>query len=88
MIRDGNLSLTARTDLGQVHEEMPVSQQGNNKEIAFNARYFLEALRAIDEEEIDIKLNQMNTPGIIEPVEGDDWLYLVLPVRMNATEDF
>ncbi|SMP58354.1 DNA polymerase III subunit beta [Anoxynatronum buryatiense] len=88
VIRDSTLSLTARTDLGQVHEEMPVSQQGNNKEIAFNARYFLEALRAIDDEEIDIKLNQMNTPGIIEPVEGDDWLYLVLPVRMNASEDF
>jgi DNA polymerase III subunit beta len=87
VIRDGQLSLTARTELGQVHEEIPVHQEGDNKEIAFNARYFLEALRVIEEAEIDIKLNQMNNPGIIEPVEGNEWLHLILPVRMTATED-
>ncbi len=87
VIRDSLLSLTARTEMGQVHEEIPVQQDGLNKEIAFNARYFIEALRVIDEEEIDIKLNQMNNPGIIEPVEGDKWLYLILPVRMTATEE-
>ena len=86
VIKDGQLSLTARTEMGQVEEVLPVEQKGENKEIAFNARYYLEALRAIDEEEIDIKLNQMNHPGIIEPVEGNEWLYLILPVRMTATE--
>jgi DNA polymerase III subunit beta len=64
-----------------------VKQEGRNKEIAFNARYFMEALRVIEEEEIDIKINQMNNPGIIEPVEGNEWLHLILPVRMTATED-
>lgn len=87
VIRDNQITLTARTELGQVHEEIPVQQTGENKEIAFNARYFLEALRAIDEAEIEIKLNQMNNPGIIEPVEGNEWLYLILPVRMTATEE-
>ncbi len=87
VIRDGQLSLTARTEIGQVHEEIPVKQEGNNKEIAFNARYVMEALRAIEEEDIEVKLTQNNSPGIIEPVEGNQWLYLVLPVRMNATED-
>ena len=86
VIRDGELSLTARTQLGQVHESLTVEQEGSNKEIAFNARYFLEALRVIENEEVFVKLNQMNNPGIIEPIEGNEWLYLILPVRMTATE--
>ena len=87
VIQEGKLSLTARTEMGQVHEEITVHQEGSSQEIAFNARYFLEALRVIEDEDIEIKLNQMNQPGIIEPVEGNGWLYLVLPVRMSATEE-
>lgn len=87
VIREGNLSLTARTEVGQVHEEIPVQQEGVNNEIAFNARYFLEALRVIGDEEIVIKLNHSNSPGIIEPIEGNKWLYLILPVRTTATEE-
>ena len=50
-------------------------------DIAFNVRYITEAVRSIDDEQFIIKLNSNITPCVLVPTEGEDFLYLVLPVR-------
>ena len=49
--------------------------------ISFNARYMIEALRAVDSEEIRILLTGPMTPFSIRPVDSDDSLHLIVPIR-------
>ena len=51
-------------------------------QIAFNSRYFMEVFRVVNDEFIKINFNTPTTPCTITPVEGDEYLYLILPVRI------
>ena len=51
--------------------------------IGFNAHYVLDVLKAIDDDQIKILLNSSINPGLIEPAEGNDYQYLILPVRIS-----
>jgi len=52
-------------------------------EVGFNPRYFIEALRVIDDELVDIYFNSSVGPCTIRPLEGDSFAYMILPVRIN-----
>ena len=52
-------------------------------ESSFNSRYLLDALKSVDSEEIYMELTGSLSPGIIRPVENDDYIYLILPVRTD-----
>lgn len=83
-IRDQNLCITSRSDIGNVRENINIVFSGKELVIAFNARYFMEALRVIPDEFVTIKFNQAQNPCVITPFEGDEsqFLYLILPVRL------
>lgn len=51
-------------------------------EIAFNARYISDVIKNIDNECCMLSMNTNVSPCVVSPVEGDDYLYLVLPVRV------
>jgi DNA polymerase-3 subunit beta len=51
--------------------------------IGFNYKYMLAALSACDDEEAVIELQSNLAPIIIKPKEKDDYLFLVLPLRMK-----
>mgnify|MGYP002479414149 CR=1 FL=1 len=77
------LVITADTpSVGQVTETVPIyAAEGELSHIAFNARYMLEALKAIDSEDVDLLITGPMSPFIVRP-EGDDTLIqLILPVR-------
>jgi len=60
-----------------------VEVNGSNMEVGFNPRYFIEALRVIDDELVDIYFNSSVGPCTIRPLEGDSFAYMILPVRIN-----
>ena len=63
---------------------MFVSTEGQNLEAGFNPKYFLDALRAIDDEEIFIDFGTSISPCIIRPVETDgDYTYMILPIKLK-----
>ena len=62
---------------------MYVSTEGQNLEAGFNPKYFLDALRAIDDEEIFIDFGTSISPCIIRPVEDGDYRYMILPIRLK-----
>ncbi len=68
---------------GDVHEEIKINKEGNDIEIAFNAKYFIDALKVIESEEIDIEFTTNISPSIIRPCDGTGYLYLVLPARFK-----
>ena len=75
------LSITSNSEMGDVYEEMDVETTGSDIDIAFNVRYITDAVKSIDEEQFLIKLNSNISPCVLVPTEGEDFLYLVLPVR-------
>lgn len=80
-ISDDKMVINSNTDLGSVREEIKVDMKGNNIDIAFNPKYFIDSLRAINEEEIAIFFTSNIGPCTIRPIEGNSFAYLVLPVR-------
>jgi len=80
-ITDEKIIITSNTDVGNVREEIKVEMEGKNLEIAFNPRYFIEALRVIENEYVKINFTTEFGPCTITPVQGEEFVYLILPIR-------
>lgn len=80
-ISDELMVITSNTDIGAVREELRLEMEGSKVDIAFNPRYFIEALRVIDDEYINVFFTSNIGPCTIKPIEGDSFAYLILPIR-------
>lgn len=74
---------SASADLGSVHEEISVTNQGDDLNISFNTKYLLESLKNMPSKQIKLRFSGQLSPCIITPgIESEaDYLYLLLPVR-------
>ena len=79
----GKVTICCTNQTGDAKEEIYVSTEGKNLEAGFNPKYFLEALRAIDDEEIYVDFGSSISPCIIRSVEEGDYIYMILPIRMK-----
>ena len=61
-------------------EELDVDMQGEKVKIGFNARFLIEAMKVIEDDEIVMSFRGNVGPCVITPIEGDKYLYLVVPV--------
>ncbi|SCW51240.1 DNA polymerase-3 subunit beta [Ruminococcaceae bacterium YRB3002] len=75
------LLVSANTETGGHKEDIDISVEGDLIDIDFNAKYFIDALRNIDDEKIRIEFNGSQGPCIIKPVDGDKYIFLILPIR-------
>ena len=80
--RNDLLKISSNAEMGNVEEEMEASLHGENVDIAFNSRYIMDVIRNVVEEELCMKLNSSVSPCVIVPKDGDEFLYLILPVRV------
>jgi DNA polymerase-3 subunit beta len=79
--------LSAKTGNGEAKDVCRLSGDGGGLEIGFNNRYLMEALRYAPADTVKIELNTGVSPAIIVPVDGkENFLYMVLPVRLKAAE--
>ena len=79
--------LSAKTGNGEAKDVCRLSGDGNGLEIGFNNRYLMEALRYAPADTVKIELNTGVSPAIIVPTEGEEnFLYMVLPVRLKSAE--
>lgn len=79
---DGRMEMTANAERGDVHEELDIGITGNELQIAFNSRYMTDIIHNIDDEEIRMCFNSNVSPCMIKPVTGENYTFLVLPVRV------
>lgn len=70
-------------ELGEAWEVIPAQLQGEELEIGFNARYLLDVLSAMEEELVVMEMNNSVEATLIRPLEGRDYLYVVMPMRFN-----
>ncbi|QUH29365.1 DNA polymerase III subunit beta [Vallitalea guaymasensis] len=82
-IQSDSMVITSNTDFGDVYEEIDIEKEGNELEIAFNPKYFIDALKVIDEEYIYLQFTNPHSPCIIKQVDGDEYKYLIVPIRIR-----
>ncbi|MBL4938395.1 DNA polymerase III subunit beta [Clostridium sp. YIM B02515] len=81
-IQDDVMIITSDSQLGKAREELNVIMQGDPLKIAFNARFVIDVLKIMDEEEIILELTSSVSPCIVRNKNKDNCTYLVLPVRV------
>lgn len=82
-INEDNLKISSKnSEVGNLEEIIKIELEGKELEIAFNIRYFTEALRNIEDEYLYMSFNTNISPCIIEPESDEDYTYLLLPVRI------
>lgn len=77
------IDIKCQTPLGKVSDQIEAEVKGENVEIGFNYRYLLDALRFSGCDKVVMELSGPLSPVKIMPVEGDEFLFLVLPVRFK-----
>lgn len=80
----GKLTILCTNQTGDAKEEVFISTEGKNIDAGFNPKYFLDSLKAIDEEEIFIEFGTNVSPCIIRSVENNDYVYMILPIRLKG----
>lgn len=83
LFENGKVTVRCQTSLGRVVDEFAAKTEGEDVEIGFNNRYLLDALRNADCAQVKFEISGPLSPVKILPVEGDDFTYLVLPVRFK-----
>lgn len=69
-------------EIGKVEEEIQVTElEGEHLKISFSAKYMMEALKAIDGQDVVIQFTGAMRPFILRSVHDDAILQLILPVR-------
>ena len=77
------LVLTAITqDVGNASEEIDATYEGAEMTVAFNPDYLAAGIDAADAEEITLSTIDPMKPAVIRAVGRDDYLYLLMPVRV------
>mgnify|MGYP004606859097 FL=1 len=82
-VTDGNMELKINSFIGSMNEDIDIAKEGKDILIGFNPRFLIDALRVIDDENIQIYLVNSKAPCFIKDDEGT-FIYLILPVNFNA----
>ena len=82
-IQDGSLQLKINSFVGSMNEEIEIEKEGKDLLIGFNPKFFIDALRVIDDEEVTLYMVNPKAPCFIKDDAGP-YVYLILPVNFNA----
>ena len=83
-ITDSNMGLKIVSSMGSMNEDIDIEKTGKDIMIGFNPKLLLDALRVIDEEEVDLYMVNPKSPCFIKDAE-ESYIYMVLPVNfINA----
>lgn len=77
----GKMTISARAEeIGEHRGEMDVKLEGEASKIAFNSRYLQDVLAVLDSEEVALETTNPSSPGVLRPVNGDDYVHVVMPM--------
>ena len=77
------ISICCQTPLGRSNGAVAAEIDGEEVEIGFNYRYLLDALRNSGCDRVILEISGPLSPVKLVPAEGDDFMFLVLPVRFK-----
>ena len=79
----GKVIISCANQTGDAKEEIFPETEGKELEVGFNPRFFLDALKVIDDEEVYIEFGTNRSPCIIKAIENGDYTYMILPIKMK-----
>lgn len=82
-ITDMGMELKINSVLGSMNEDIDIEKSGKDLMIGFNPKFLIDALRVIDDEEIDIYMVNAKSPCFIKNFE-ESYIYLILPVNFTT----
>lgn len=82
-ITDNSMQLKLNSSFGSMNAEVLIRKTGKDIMIGFNPKFLIDALRIIDEEEVDLYMMNPKSPCFIKDAE-ETYIYLILPVNFNA----
>lgn len=82
-ITDGSMKLKMNSTVGSMDEEIDIVKEGKDLMIGFNPKFLIDALRVIDDEEVDLYMVNPKAPCFIRNAE-ESYIYLVLPVNFTT----
>jgi DNA polymerase-3 subunit beta len=81
----GELKVSASTpDVGDAEETIPAQFEGEPLEIGFNPDFLKDGIESVEGEELVLRLISPLRPGLLQPVDNEDFRYLVMPIRLNV----
>ncbi len=81
----GELKISASTpDVGDAEETMPAAFEGEPLEIGFNPEFLRDGIESVAGDEVMLRLISPLRPGLLQPVDNEDFRYLVMPIRLNV----
>ncbi|MGH2980756.1 MAG: DNA polymerase III subunit beta [Solirubrobacterales bacterium] len=84
-LKPGELTVAAETpDVGDATETMPAPFEGEPLEIGFNPEFLRDGIESVEGDEVLLRLISPLRPGLLQPGEGEDFRYLVMPIRLNV----
>jgi DNA polymerase-3 subunit beta len=82
---EGTLTVSAQTpDIGEASEAIPVPFHGESFDIGFNPEFLRDGLESVESDELVLKLISPLRPGLIESPDSGDFVYLIMPIRLNV----
>lgn len=82
-IGDESMQLKIKSQIGSMDEEIFITKEGKDLLIGFNPKFLIDALRVIEDEEVDLYFMNAKAPCFIKD-EQQSYIYLILPVNFNA----
>jgi len=79
----GTMRITTESpDSGEGFDEVPIEYAGPNMTVGFNAKYFLDVLGALDEDEVELGFGGELDPAVLKPAGARQFLAVVMPMRI------
>ena len=82
-IQDEMMELKIKSEKGTMDEEIMITKEGKDLLIGFNPKFLIDALRVIDDEEVDLYFMNAKAPCFIKD-ERESYVYLILPVNFSG----
>ena len=78
------MTVSAKSEIGNVNENVNIALEGKDITIAFNGKYIIEYLKIITDEKVNLNMNTAIESCVINSATDENFTYLILPVRITA----
>jgi len=82
-IGDESMELKINSTVGSMNEDIDITKQGKDLMIGFNPKFLIDALKVIEDEEVDLYFVNPKAPCFIRDAE-EKYIYLILPVNFTT----
>lgn len=84
---EGTLFLSSQNlGVGDAEDQIPLEYVGDPLEIGFNSNFILDILNILNGEEVIMELSDQGSHGIIRSSDNCDYLYLIMPIKLDYDE--